>query len=88
LVEVELLVCELPPLAAFEDVELLVDALSGPPGCVLADEPVDVVVPAEPPEPGPVCDDPDADVVVEALPVTVGVGVGVGVVPDGLWVFA
>ncbi len=84
MVEVELLVWELPPFAELEDVELCVEAVSGPPGCVLFDDPVDVVVPAEPPEPEPVCDDPDADVVVEALSVPVGVGVGV---PAGLWVF-
>lgn len=85
LVEVELLVWELPPFAALEDVELWVEALSGPPGCVLADDPVEVVVPAEPPEPDPVWDDPEAEVVVEAPSVPVGVGVGV---PVGLCVFA
>lgn len=61
------------------------EALSGPPGCVFADDPVEVVVPAEPPEPEPVCDDPDAEVVVVALLGAVGVGVGV---PVGLALLA
>ena len=80
MVEVELFVCEEPPLEAVEVVEDWVLALLEPSWPVSAVEPVEVVVPAEPPE--PVCDDPPAEVVVEAEPVPVGVGAGV---PVGLW---
>src|SRR6185437_11302742 len=80
LVDIELLVCEEPPLEALPVVGDCVLALLDPSWPVLADEPVDVVVPAAPPE--PVCDDPLADVEVEAVPVPVEVG---EVVPVGLW---
>lgn len=85
LVEVELLVCEEPPSEALDDVELWVDAPSGPAGWVEVVDPVEVVVPADDPVAAPVSEDPEAEVVVEAVPVPLGVGVGVGVtVPWGL----
>jgi hypothetical protein len=80
-VDVELLVCDEPPLEAFAEVELCVPALLDPSWPVLAVDPVEVVVPAVPPEPAPVCADPLAEVEVEAVPVPLEVG---GTVPDGL----
>jgi hypothetical protein len=79
LVEVELFVCEEPPLEAFDDVELWVDALLLPSGWVEVVEPVEVVVPADDPAFEPVCEEPEAPVVVEAVPVPLGVEVGVPV---------
>jgi hypothetical protein len=54
-----------------------VPALSLPLGWVEVVEPVEVVVPADDPAFEPVCEEPEAPVVVEAVPVPLGVGVGV-----------
>ncbi len=79
----ELFVCDEPPSEALALVELWVEALLLPSGCVEFVDPVEVVVPAEDPVFDPVCEDPEADVVAEEVPVPVGVGVGV-TVPCGL----